>query len=388
MRTARLISRLKSGLRSILGPLLPLARSLRICPERLRTRKNAAALHLASGISVCYLTNQFPQRPALRSEVARGGAVKLTFLAEHFPHTFPQASLLYTVSSVDHVAKTDIVRIAKRNGLKIILNQNGVAYPAWHGPGWEEPNRKMRAVYQQADFIIFQSKFCRNSAEKFLGSPESPAQIIYNPVDLDLYQPLKKQVNRPGPVLLLGGNQYEQYRFETALQVLKQILAVLPTARLIVTGKLWGENQLISKDIANRTLRELDLEDHVEFTGTYSQNDAPKIFQRADLLLHTKYNDPSPNLISEALASGLPVVYSASGGVPELVGPEAGIGIEVEQSWDKISLPSPQLMAEAVVRIWENQLSYSEAARQRAVEQFPLAKFIQAHRQLFDRLLE
>jgi glycosyltransferase involved in cell wall biosynthesis len=387
MLTGNLILRLKEGIKAALGPFLPWMRSARTFPTHLRAKRFAKSLERDSGTSVCYLTSQFPARPALRSEIAHGGAVKLTFLAEHFPHSYPRASLLYTVSSVDHAGKTAIIREAKQNGLKIVLNQNGVAYPAW-SQDWEVPNYKMREVYNQADFIVFQSEFCRLGAIKFLGVCESPFQIIYNPVDINLYQPAQKTAKHHGPVLLLGGNQYEHYRFETAITVLKHTLSLLPEARLVVTGKLWGDDPLISMEIANRLLRSLGVLDRVEFTGTYTQDAAPGIFHRADILLHTKYNDPSPNLISEALASSLPVVYSASGGVPELVGPDAGIGIEVEQSWEKISQPDPQMMAEAILKIWENQTMYAEAARQRAVEQFRLEKFINAHRELFVRLLE
>lgn len=384
----RLTTRLKNGLRKILGPLLPIIRSTRTFPERLKAERQAAQLEAVYGISVCYLTSQFPQRPALRNEFARGGEVKLTFLAESFPHAYPEASLLYTVSSIPHPGQVNIVRKAKQNGLKVVLNQNGVAYQAWHGPGWEEPNRKMRAVHELADFIVYQSEFCRSGALKFLGASKAPSAIIYNPVDIDLYQPGKNLTSRHGPVLLLGGNQYERYRFETALQVLKQVLARLPGARLMVTGKLWGENQQLSMELAQRTIRDLGVEGRVQFLGAYSQEAAPQIFQNADILLHTKYNDPSPNLISEALASGLPVVYSASGGVPELVGAEAGIGLPVEQSWEKISLPDPEKMAEAVVTIWEDHPHYAEAARQSAVERFALEKFIRAHRELFMKLLD
>ncbi len=385
---ALLISRLKDGLRRILGPFLPLIRATRTLPTRLRAERESAQFRPVQRISVCYLTSQFPHRPALRTEVAHGGAVKLTFLAESFPHSYPEASLLYAVSSVDHVAKAAIIRRAKQNGVKIILNQNGVAYPAWYGKGWEEPNRIMQEVYAQAAFIVFQSEFCKLGAEKFLGKSASPSQVIYNPVDTNLYQPVKKPISRRGPVLLLGGNQYEQYRFETALQVLKQVSMLLPETNLLITGNLWGENQQVSMELAKQTLRELGVENKVEFIGTYSQESAPKIFQRADILLHTKYNDPSPNLIAEALASGLPVVYSASGGVPELVGPDAGIGIQVDRSWEKISTPDPQLMAESIANIWGSHQKYADAARQRAVEQFSLEKFVRAHRELFKSLLD
>jgi glycosyltransferase involved in cell wall biosynthesis len=388
MRIAFLISRIKDGMRIALGPLLPLVRSIRTLPGHLRAERRAAALHVNSGVSVCYLTNQFPGRPALRTEIAHGGAVKLTFLAEHFPHSYPEASLLYTVSSVDHVGKAAIVRRAKQNGLKVILNQNGVAYPAWYGQRYEEPNQKMREVYEQANFIVFQSEFCRLGAEKFLGRCTVPSQIIFNPIDLDLYRPLDKPAQRIAPVLLLGGNQLAAYRLEVAARALQKLCKYIPSSRLIVTGKLWGDNQAISMNQAVSLLRGLGIAEQVEFTGPYSQKEAVQIFQRADILIHTQYNDASPTLIGEALACGVPVVYSSSGGTPELVGASAGIGIPVEESWEKISTPDPEKMAEAVLMIWENHKLYSESARHFAEEQFPLKKYIQAHHEIFMRLLE
>jgi glycosyltransferase involved in cell wall biosynthesis len=388
LQAAHLVSSLKNGLRRILGPGLPLIRSLRTYPERRKAEKHAARLEAVPGLSVCYLTSGFPQRPALRTEIARGGAVKLTFLAESFPHAYPRASLLYTVSSIPHPGQAQIVRRARQNGLKVVINQNGVAYPAWHGSGWELPNQKQRETYTQADFIVYQSEFCQRCAEIFLGKTAAPSVILYNPVDTLHYQPAREKTPHAAPVLLLGGNQYEQYRFENAAQTLKSVLQRLPGATLLVTGQLWGDDQSLAMEAAQNHLRKLGIAAQVRFTGSYSQEAAPGIFQSADILIHTKYNDPSPNLISEALACGLPVVYSASGGVPELVGPEAGIGLPVEPSWEKISLPDPEQMAEAVLTVWENQTHYAEAARQNAVERFSLEKYVQAHRELFMRVLD
>jgi glycosyltransferase involved in cell wall biosynthesis len=385
MRAAFLISRLKDGLRSALGPLLPLVRSIRTLPERLRVERQAATLQADSKTSVCYLTNQFPAQPASRTTIAHGGEVKMIFLAEAYPHSYPRASLLYAVSSVRDVGKTEIVRAAKKNGLKIVLNQNGVAFPAWCSTGWEAINAKHQAVYQLADFVIYQSEFCKLSAQKFLGASSAPSTVLYNPVDLSLYRCIPKTGAHQGPVLLLGGNQYEQYRFESAVLALKETLRLLPEARLIVTGKLWGDNQSLAMGIAGQFLSRLGVEKQVEFTGQYSQQEAPDIFGRADLLIHTKFNDPSPNLISEALASGLPVVYSACGGTPELVG-EAGIGVEVAQSWEAISLPNPAKMAAAIAEIWSQRATWSEKARSRAEKIFSLEVYIQKHAEIFTSL--
>ena len=107
-------------------------------------------------------------------------------------------------------------------------------------------------------------------------------------------------------MLLLAGDQSQAYRLETALET----LALLPEARLLVAGSVVGGQQLI---------RELGIADRVELVGRYAQRDAPALYRRAHVLLHPKVRDPCPNVVLEALACGVPVVHSASGGVPELV---------------------------------------------------------------------
>jgi glycosyltransferase involved in cell wall biosynthesis len=383
-----LVIKIKQIMRAFLGPILPAIRSLRTRPDRRAAKKQASALIKDDRVTVCYLTNQFPKRPALRSEISHGGAVKMTFLGETFPHSYPKAAILYIVSSVDHVAKAIIVQAARAKGLKIVLNQNGVSYRAWYGPGWEEPNRKMRGVFKQADFIVYQSKFCQVAAEKFLGKATVPSQVIYNPVDLDLYYPSDESIDRKAPVLLLGGNQFATYRFEVAIKVLQQIIRYFPSSRLVVTGKLWGENQKVAMAEAFALIQKYGVASQVDFTGQYTQEKALQIFHQADILIHTQYNDASPTLIGEALACGLPVVYSASGGTPELVGTNAGIGIQVEHSWERINTPDPTKMAAAVLNIWEKHKFFKEAARQFAVENFTLSKFIQAHQLIFSQLLD
>ncbi|MBE3139887.1 MAG: hypothetical protein IMZ53_04795, partial [Thermoplasmata archaeon] len=142
---------------------------------------------VSSGISVFYLTENSPQRPATREEYTSGGRVKMTYLAEVFPHSYPSANILYTVSSV---AYPKIVARAKQKKLKIIVNQNGVAYPAWHGSGWENTNQLLKATIEQADYIVYQSRFCQVSAERFLSPPNVPSEVIYNPVDTRLFSPI------------------------------------------------------------------------------------------------------------------------------------------------------------------------------------------------------
>jgi len=337
------------------------------------------------GLNVAYLNPHFPENPAQRNEFAHGGAVKLTYLSENFSHQFPFANLLYAVSSVAHPLQVEILQAAKRKGLTIVVNQNGVAFPAWDGGNYENTNRSLKKLIGFADFIIYQSQFCKDSAERYISPPDVPNEIIYNPVDTRLFSPDACSAKPEALTLLLGGNQYEKYRLELALQTLKALHRDVPNARLIITGNLWHPRDE-AEAWTKQALHDMKLNEYVTFTGTYAQTDAPALYSQAHLLLHTKYADPSPGLVLEAMALGMPVVHLDNGGVPELVG-DAGIGVHVEHDWNKINLPSPQAMAEAVLQVYNRREEFSQKARQRAVEKFSLEKFIARHREIFEKVL-
>jgi len=125
----------------------------------------------------------------------------------------------------------------------------------------------------------------------------------------------------------------------------------------------------------------------VAFIPSYSQVEAPSIYGQATLYVHAQYNDVCPSTVIEAMACGLPIVYSASGGTPELVGPEAGIGVPAPLNWDVIEIPSAEAFAKAILTAAECWEKLSQAARQRAVERFDIRPWIQRHREVFHQLL-
>jgi len=96
--------------------------------------------------------------------------------------------------------------------------------------------------------------------------------------------------------------------------------------------------------------------------------------------------DPCPSLVIEAMAAGLPVVYPRSGGVPELVGDEAGIGVAHPDTWARDVPPSPDVLADAVERVLADRSHFAAAARARAVERFALPPWLARHEQLFAEL--
>lgn len=361
----------------------PLARSARRVGAHVRGLRAMVAGRPPRGEpAVWYGMSQIPDA----REHAVGGIVKLQHLVERFPNRRRRFNVLYLVSSRLPEAPEALAWWAKRSGARLVLNQNGVAYPAWHGPGWERVNQPMTALLAAADHVFYQSEFCRVSADRFAGPATAPSEILYNAVDVNRFRPSPRAEDKR-LVLLLGGSQDQWYRFDAAVRTLAVLQRRHGDAELIVTGRLrWSPDASACQTEADTLIRLLNVSDRVTLPGPYTQAEAPAIFQRADILLHTKYSDPCPTVVIEALASGLPVVYSRSGGVPELVGEHAGVGVAADLSWERDLPPDPEALADAVDRVRDRLGEYREAARQRAVDCFDVRRWVERHAEVFDRL--
>ena len=312
-------------------------------------------------------------------ETAVGGIVKLQSLSREFPNSPFRFNVLYLVSSRLPEGAVTMARWARRAGARVILNQNGVAYPAWCPQGWKEVNAPMRELLSLANHVFYQSAFCKRSADQFAGPARGPSEVLHNAVDVDHFTPGNSA--RAPRTLLLGGSQDFWYRYATAIDTLA--LLTSDGYRLIVTGRLkFGGDVAAARARAEQYARERGVHDRVEFVGPYTQQQAPDIYRRADILIHTKYNDPCPAVVPEAMACGLPVAYSATGGVPELVG-AGGVGVPEVENWDRDLPPEPAKLADAVRQIAAQHTSFAKQARQHVVERLNVRDWLARHRAVF-----
>ena len=89
----------------------------------------------------------------------------------------------------------------------------------------------------------------------------------------------------------------------------------------------------------------------------------------------------------EAMACGVPVIGSASGGMPELVAPDAGVLIEVPESWEENHWPAPTAMADAVEAIMRRLAATIAPPRARTAEaHFSKEGWVAKHRRVFHEL--
>ena len=320
-------------------------------------------------------------------EVVSGGIVKILDLQDLYPNSPNSPNLLYLVSSALPPYADRIAWWAKTRGAKVVINQNGVAYPAWHGPGWESTNRMLKKILKSADYVFYQSQFCKQTADKFLGHRPDHFEILLNPVNTDHFSPSPDHSVQRCHTLLLAGTHTHLYRVQCAIETVAILARNEKNVRLVIAGKnRWCPNALEAEQELRALAKQWNVEDRIEFFGSYTQEQAITLFHRAGILLHTKYNDPCPRLVSEALACGLPVVCSASGGVPELLGTTAGIGIPAPLDWENDHPPAPHQLANAVCQVWNQYETFASAARTQALSALRVQPWQQRHHSVFEAL--
>ncbi|HZU56561.1 MAG TPA: glycosyltransferase [Actinocrinis sp.] len=151
-----------------------------------------------------------------------------------------------------------------------------------------------------------------------LGVDRRHISVIPCGVDLERFTP-------QGPVaprgrrhrLLAIGRLVPRKGFDMAIRALAQ----LPEAELVIAGGPPAE-QLCDEPEAHRLRQiaaECDVADRVKLLGAVPRGDMPALLRSAELVLCTPWYEPFGIVPLEAMASGIPVVASAVGGLTDTV---------------------------------------------------------------------
>lgn len=358
------------------------ARRLRVGAAGLaarRIRRHARAS--GDPIRVAYAHLGFPASPRA-APPGGGGGIKYLWMENRFPHGFPACDVVYAVSSSLHPRAAAILDAARRARVPVVWNQNGAYFP--HSYGHERAargNAELADLLGRADYVFYQSEFAKTASDHFLGPCACPFELLYNAVDAARYAAAPRK--QDGPLTLLAaGSHDDAYRIPLVLNTFECVRRSIPDARLLIAGRV--------PDSARSILRERIVrlpEGAIEFIGSYPTSRAPAIFARADVFVHAKQCDVCPSVVLEAMAAGLPVAYSASGGTPELIG-DAGVGVPGSNNWNEHEPPAPEALAGAVLQIVARLPELTARARERVATRFDLKPWLDRHADLFTRLLE
>lgn len=177
-----------------------------------------------------------------------------------------------------------------------------------------------------------------------LGVPEEKCRLFRFGVDREMFRPSEEPRPQDGEVRLLYVGSLVAKK---GVQDLVEALADpdLDRVKLIVVGE-----GILEADLASRCAR-LGLAERAEFRGPLPPAEVAEVMRACDLLCLPSYTEGRPNVVNEAMASGLPVIATRVGGIPDMVREgetallfDAGNVEELRECFLKLAL-SPELRA-------------------------------------------
>jgi len=210
-----------------------------------------------------------------------------------------------------HLCAAPAIWIATLRRVAVVVNYRG----GGAGDFFRQSMTWIRPTLARCSAIVVPSPFL----ERVFGEYRFRAVVIPNIVDLNRFAPTDDSRTTPGlstavPHLVVARNLEPIYDVGTALRAFRIVRQTVPGARLSIAGSGMARPSL------EALARELEIEDAVVFTGRVENEQMAALYRQADLVLNPSLVDNMPISILEALASGVPVVSTDVGGIPDLVG--------------------------------------------------------------------
>lgn len=200
---------------------------------------------------------------------------------------------------------------------------------------------KLRAAFLRRTLNIIFARACliltlnNGARENVLACGAAPEKIVHAMwgswgVDMQEFFPRPTRPSNLPPTVLFVGRLHQEKGIFVLLDAFTRVRAKMPFARLILAGEGPAHDEVISR------IDVLGLKSSVTVLGTIKNRDMPSIFHQADVfcapsLTTPKWAEQVGMSALQAMASGVPVVSTDSGAIPEYI-PDSVAGILVPEN--------------------------------------------------------
>jgi len=234
-------------------------------------------------------------------EVVKGHGLELL----HCHYAIPHAASAWIAREMLRENGEDVQVVTTLHGTDItIVGQDPSFYPI------------TKFSIEKSDRITAVSQYLREETCRAFGCDGPDVDVIHNFIDPDIYDRrkypalLKNELARSKPILMHVSNFRTVKRVRDVIRIYAEVNRELPSVLVMV-----GDGP--DRPAAEEEARLLGVEHSVSFLGKLDQI-AP-LLAAADLFLLPSQSESFGLSALEALASGVPVVGSNTGGLPEVV---------------------------------------------------------------------
>ncbi len=249
----------------------------------------------------------------------------------------------------------------------------------WDGARPEPAARlaRKRALLAAADEVTAITRFHAERTRPLL-APGQPLSVVPWGVDTARFQPAVAGPDRAGPVIGFAKHYLPKYGPDVLIDAMARVHARRPQARLVMVGH--GDPTPYQRQAEG-----LGLSGVVELRGAAAHDEVPALMRAFDVFCMPSVYDSETFGVAavEAAASGVPVVATRVGGVPEAV--EDGVTGLLVAPRDAAAL------AQALLALLDDPARarrMGEAGRRLAQTRFEWGASVDAMEAVYDRVLQ
>ncbi len=247
--------------------------------------------------------------------------------------------------------------------------------------GFRTAARAVRWTRRFSDLVVAVSDAVRDEVLTTEKTRGDKVVVIRNGVDTDLFAPrdgsaMRAALGLRDDVLVVGGvgrlapvKGFEHLVNATALAIERGV-----DVETVLVGD--GPQRAELEALADT----LGIAEHVHFLGM--RRDLPELYAALDVFALPSVQEGSPNALMEAMASGLPVIASPVGGVPEIID-DRHSGILVEAA-------DAERWADAIERLDgapRLRADLGRNAREAALESLDIEMTVNSHAELYANMI-
>lgn len=236
-----------------------------------------------------------------------------------------------------------------------------------------------RCLHRFVHRIVTVSDDLKRWLVDFVRIPQDKVQHICNGVDSERFRPRAKR--EPATGQLVVGSVTRFSAIKDPLNLVEAFIALRQdntfadeAAKLLMIG----DGELYEQ--AAQLIRDARLEDSASLPG--SQDNIPELLRSMDIFVLGSLREGISNTILEAMASGLPVIATDTGGNGELV--EDGVNGTLVPPGDRRALAAAIL---GYLKDENRRIRHGNASRERVMSRFSINTMVDNYRSLYERAL-
>jgi len=222
-----------------------------------------------------------------------------------------------------HNLELGVVRFKFGTKAKKVLRLDGLYYNIKRAEH-KKNNALIKKSFSVADGLVFQSHFCKEVTERYLGSIKQNHAVILNGFPIKDYDVIATKKTYQ-TFTIVAASRWR--RFKRLKEITKAFIKWdKHNTKLLIAGK---PDYKVNHP-------------NISYLGYISNTELMTFFKIAHLYVHISWVDACPNSVIEAACAGIPIVCNNEGGTKEIVGAKDSIlPLDAPYNWKNFEPDNP-----------------------------------------------